>query len=94
MSVVYFLLSILGISVGSRWLENMSVDAEAYQLIERKRRIQWGRHAGSAYLWIEIPSWEWKRDFVRFDHWCWHQRVLLWRDGKGWSMWYRPETPG
>lgn len=83
--------SMLLVSLFSDWLKRHSVNAEAYCMVERRRAIQWGVHADRPYLFIELPSWDWRRDILR-DQWCWHRRVLVWTDGRGWMLWYRPEA--
>ena len=88
---VSILSALLGLSAISRWIESRCVDAEVGCFLERKRRVQWGRHGGHWYFWIELPSWEWELDYLRRVY-CWHQRVIFWDDDWGWKLTLVPES--
>lgn len=41
------------------------------------------------FLYLQLPSLVWERDmrdYGRNRRWCWHRRVLLWREGIGFSV--------
>lgn len=85
--------AMLALSLLSNLIERHSVDQDdECCAVERRRAIQWGRHCGRWYFWAELPSWDWRQDFVKRNNWSWHQRVVVWTDDRGWFVWYRPEA--
>lgn len=82
--------SLLLVSLLSDLIMRFSVDElrEGYML-ERRRPIQWGRVHSGPYLFVALPSWDWRASINR-DRLEWHQRVIWWSGAMGWSLQYWP----